>query len=359
MCPTNLREIGLALTVALGLLFGVPVFANSAESTFFKGKTIEVIVAYEAGSSQDLEARLVANHLGKHIPGNPKFSIRNMPGAGGLRALRYVYKTVAPDGLTIGFFGVTPPVEQLMAPYRKERGVLDFDVTRFRWLGSTGGNSYLFSVHRNSGIKTLKELLASKKTIKAGATRPGSTTFTGPALLREIFKAPIDIITGYSGGSDRDLAFFREEVHAVYSSWPSYVARNQSWLEQGIIVPIVMMGDRISDDDLMRWFKTKDVPHILELIEKKEDTQLVQLAIYPGSWGRLIGVPPATHDDRVNVLRTAFTALTTDKELMAENRRRKTEVYPMRWDVLEKMIKEYLNVSPDTVRRFIRTIEEN
>ena len=359
MSRIKLHTKWFSLIAAAGLLLSWPILGSAADSTFYKGKTIEMIVAYEAGSSQDLEARLIANHWGKQLPGNPQFRIRNMPGAGGLRAVRYVYKNVTPDGLTVGFFGVSSPVEQLMAPYRKEKGILDFDVTRLAWIGSTGGNSYLFSVHRNSGIKNLKDLLASKETIKAGATRPGSTTFTGPALIREIFKAPIDIITGYSGGADRDLAFFREEVHAVYSSWPSYVARNQDWLKQGLVVPIMMMGDRIPEEDLMRWFKTKDIPHILELVKKKEDIQLVRLATYPGSWGRLIGVPPGTPADRLDALRKAFAALAKDKALLAENERRKTQVYPMAWDVVGNMIKDYLDVSPDTVRRFLKVIEES
>jgi len=109
----------------------------------------------------------------------------------------------------------------------------------------------------------------------------------------------------------------------------------------------------------MRWFKTKDIPHILELVKKKEDIQLVRLATYPGSWGRLIGVPPGTPADRLDALRKAFAALAKDKALLAENERRKTQVYPMAWDVVGNMIKDYLDVSPDTVRRFLKVIEES
>ena len=325
---------------------------------FYRGKTITVVVAYEAGSSQDREARAVAERWNKHIPGEPAIRVLNMPGAGGLQAVKYVNSGVTPDGLTVGFFGASPPTEQLRATYQPpEGGGFDVDVRQMKWLGGMGGESYLFVVNAATPYKNIRELLSAPRPVRAGVTRPGSTTFTAPAILKEVLNAPIEIVAGYNGSSDRDLAFFRGEIDAIYSSWDSFVSVHKDWLAERSITPLVAFGQRVPQEEYAKHLGPIEIPHILDLVSREDDVALVRLATYPGQWGRLMAAPPRTPDDRVAVLRDGFAALANDPEFQAITTQRGFNITPIPGAQIEQMIGEYLGASPDTIRRYIKMVQ--
>jgi len=351
---------GPMLLVVMTLALAVSGAGFAGASTDFSGKTIKLIVAYPAGGNQDLEARVMAQVLPKHIPGNPRILVVNMPGAGGLQAVKYVYSAVEPDGLALGFFGASPPTEQLMADYVPTgRTLPGVDIGKFNWLGSSGGRGYVFVVRSDTPYKTIDDLLKAPNPVKAGATRPGSTTFVGPALLRETLDAPIDIITGYRGGSDRDLAFFRGETQSQYGSFSSLTTRNRDWLEEKLVRPLLLFGQKIPAEDLEAAFATSEIPHIRDLVKKPEDVALIDLAMAPGQWGRLIAAPPGTPSQTVEVLRKAVSELAKDPEFKAAVEKRGMSLSPLTGDEVDKRIRRYLDTDPATIEHFLNMVEES
>lgn len=347
--------------ISFSLMLMVLVVGTRVESSsFFEGKTIRFIVAYPAGGNQDLEARVIAQFLPRHIPGNPRILVLNMPGAGGLQAVKYVYSAVKTDGLSLGFFGASPPTEQLMADYLpKGQTMLDLDMRKFHWVGSSGGRAYIFIVRADTPYRTMGDLLKAPKPIKAGATRPGSTTFVGPALLKTTLKAPIDIITGYRGGSDRDLAFFRGETQSQYQSLTSLFTRNRDWLKEKLVRPMVLLGQKVPRNTLEQWFGKTDIPHILDLVKDPRSVALIDMALAPGQWGRLIAAPPGTPPERVELLRKAMNSLVKDSEFAAAVKKRGMTLNPLGGEEVGKRIQAYLNTKPQTVKRFLKMVDES
>ena len=325
---------------------------------FYKGKTLRFIVSYPAGGNQDLEARAIAAFLPRHIPGKPRIVVVNMPGAGGLQAVKYVHAAVKADGLSLGFFGASPPTEQLMADHLpKGKTMLNLDFRKFHWIGSSGGRPYMFIVRSDTPYKTMDDLLKASKPIKAGATRPGSTTFVGPALIKTTLGAPIDIITGYRGGSDRDLAFFRGETQSQYGSWTGLVKRNRDWLTDKLARPMLILGQKIPKKELKKWFDTADIPHIFDLVKKPKDVALINMALAPGQWGRLMAAPPGTPADRVQILRKAVADLIQDSKFEASLKKRGLALKPLTGEEVDKRIDAYLKTEPETVKYFLEMVE--
>lgn len=354
------RLFGVRILSVFFVLALVTAGLTGANASTFEGKTLKLIVAYPAGGNQDLEARAIAQILPKHIPGSPRVLIVNMPGAGGLQAVKYVYSAVKPDGLSLGFFGASPPTEQLMADYLpKGRTLPGVDMRKFNWLGSSGGRGYVFIVRTDTPYKTLNDLLKASSPLKAGATRPGSTTFVGPALLKETLQAPIDIITGYRGGSDRDLALFRGETQGQYGSFSSMVTRNRDWLKDKLVRPMVLLGQKIPAEELQEAFGTSDIPHISELVKKPEDVALIEMAMAPGQWGRLIAAPPGTPAETVMVLRKAVSQLAQDPEFKAVVKKRGMSLSPLTGAEVDQRVQSYLKTDPATVKHFLKMVDES
>jgi tripartite-type tricarboxylate transporter receptor subunit TctC len=351
----QLRIVLFVFTLILVISFG---FQGQA-ADFYKGKKLKLFVAYEAGSSQDREARMVAEFLPKHIPGNPSVIIVNMPGAGGLQAVKYVFSAVKPDGLSCGFFGASVPTEKLMAKDRASQAALDIDINQFNWIGSMGGKAYIFIVRGDTPYKSIYDLLKATTPLKAGATRPGSTTFIGPATLKATLKAPLDIVTGYRGGSDRDLAFFRGEVQFIYTSWTSMTKRYMDWLADNTARPILLAGKRLSAKEVKKQLGTTKIPHILDIVKKPDDVSLVGLAMTPGEWGRLVAAPPGTPPERVQLLIKAIRSMSQDPAFLLKNKKVGLALSPIPGNVVKKMIRDYLNTKPSIVKRYIEMVESS
>lgn len=96
----SLRELILAFC---GLIF-LASPSLSAESPFYQGKNLTFLINFAAGGPTDIEGRIVARHLAKHIPGNPTIIVQNMPGAGGVTGINFLGEAAKRDGLTMGYF---------------------------------------------------------------------------------------------------------------------------------------------------------------------------------------------------------------------------------------------------------------
>ena len=364
---TTIKRLATRLPLLAGLLTMVLLVgstaarAQSGGGSYLAGKTLTIIVNQGAGQTRDLEARVYAEFLGRNLPGNPKVKITNMGGAAGLRAVRYLHDAVKANGFTIGYVSSTLPTQQLLESRgAAKEAVLNLDLRKFAWIGASGGAARVFYVTKDVPYNTAKELLFGdrKFTIIVGATRPGSTTFTGPALLKEVFGAPIKILTGYKS-RERDLAMIRGEIKGQYGRWGGAISRNRDLFKDGTVKPLVSTGGRIPQADLDKLGIKQPIPDVFDLVKNQDDKAFLRVALNPSRWGSLIIAPPGSPKDRVAVLRKGFDKLRKDPKFHAAARKRDVALNPISGATAKKWVNDYLNSPAVLLQRYLDMVKKN
>jgi tripartite-type tricarboxylate transporter receptor subunit TctC len=324
----------------------------SAQAPFFQGKTITVIVGYQAGDGYDIWARLLTAHMGKHIAGNPNMIAQNMPGAGSMIAANFIYNVAKPDGLTMGSIGPSLYLDQLVG--KKE---VHFEWAKFSWIGSTENTPWLFYMKTDTPYKTIEDVRKASQPPKCSATGTGTSGYFIPKLLEEAVGAKFNIVLGYQGGAEQDLAFERGEVVCRALSIPTFFAREPfiTWRKQNT-VRILMQTGRKRDP------RMSDVPTIHELMnEHKTPTAtrgLVTAVLASGDLGRPFIAPPGIAPDRLKALRESFKKTMSDTAFLADVKTRKLEANPATGEELETIAKEAVSQPRDIVERMKKILGE-
>jgi len=206
---------------------GAPQAAH-AQSNFFEGKTIRLIVGFTAGGGYDAYTRTIGRHMGKHISGNPAIIVENMPGAGSMISANYIYKAAKPDGLTIGHFIGGLFLQQLLG-----KPGIEFDAAKFNYVGVPAQDNFVLGIAKSTGIADVDSWLASKQVIKFGGVASGSGSDDIPNILKATIGLPIQLVSGYKGTADVRLAFNSGEVSGLSNSWESTKSTWRKELETG------------------------------------------------------------------------------------------------------------------------------
>jgi len=323
-----------------------------AESDFYKGKQMKIVVGASAGAASDLYARVVAHHLPKHISGKPDIIVQNMPGGGSITAANYVYSVAKPDGLTLG--AVTAPIYFAQLLGRKE---VQFDWGKFTWIGTPEENDELFFIRSDQLYKTLLDLRKTSEPPRCGASGVGSTGFYIPKLLEEIFSLKINMVTGYPGAADVDVAVEKNEVHCRGTTISAFFGREpgRTWAKNGFVRFLVQTGDK-------RNHRLPDTPTIWELMDQEKGTEakrrLARVVLGPGAFGRPILATPGIPTDRVKILRDAYTQMLKDPEFVADANKRQWEINPVSGERLEALAKEVINQPPEIIERMKKVMGE-
>lgn len=316
-----------------------------AQADFYKGKTIRMVLGFSAGGTNDLWARAVARFWGKYIPGNPDVIVQNMPGAGSMIAANYVYGVGKPDGLTLGLISPALFFDQIAA--RKE---VQFDWSKFAWIGSPEETDEMLSVRSDSPYKTLDEIRKATVPPKCGATGTGTTGHYFPRLLEEVLGLKFNIVTGYPGASEIDLAVEKGEVHCRAGTTSAFFGREpgRTWAKTGFVRILVIGG-------MKRDPRVPDVPTIWELMEKERTPELgrrvATVILSPGFFGRPFVGSPGIPPDRVKILRESFMKTMSDAELLAEAEKRKWEPSPVSGEKLEALARDVIAQPPEVISR--------
>jgi tripartite-type tricarboxylate transporter receptor subunit TctC len=322
------------------------------QTLYYQGKTITIIVGYQAGDGYDIWARLLATHLGKHLPGNPSIIVQNMPGAGSMIAANHVYNVAKPDGLTMASVGPSLYLDQLVG--KRE---VQFDWAKFGWVGSTENTPWLLYMKADTPYKTFEDIRKAQDAPKCSATSTGTSGHFIPKLLEEALGAKFNVIMGYKGGSEQDLAFERGEVVCRSLSIPTFFAREPfiTWRKNGV-VRILMQTGRKRDE------RMPDVPTIHELMKEyktPESTKsLVTSVLASGDIGRPFITPPGIPVDRLRLLRDAFRATMSDPAFLSDVKLRKLEVDPDSGETLEAIAKQVMAQPRDIVERMKKLLGE-
>jgi tripartite-type tricarboxylate transporter receptor subunit TctC len=335
----NLARSRVVITV-LALAF-VARNVNAAEpANFYQGKTVRIVVGLAAGGGYDLYARTLARHLGKHIPGNPAIVVENMTGAGSIIAANYLYKIAKPDGLTIGHYLGGIALQQLLA-----RPGIEFDALKFRYIGVPAQDSFIIGVHKSTGITDVNSWIASKQMVKFGGIGPGAGSDDIPKILAAMINLPAQVITGYKGTAETRLAFNNGEVQATSNAWESTKSTWRNELDSGTL-KVVLQATLKSHPEL------KQIPVAYDLAKTDEAKTLLATVLRANSpTVRPFMAPPATPNDRLQILRKAFMETWRDPELIAEAKKARLDIESADGAELEQNIKEMFKLEPAQIAK--------
>jgi tripartite-type tricarboxylate transporter receptor subunit TctC len=336
--------------VSFALLFFFWASGVEAQTPFYQGKTITMIVGTKAGDAYDLYARLVGEYMTKHLPGNPNIISQNLPGAGSLIAANHVYNVGKPDGLTLGAIFPALYFEQLT-----KRPEAKFDWTKFGWLGSTVTSNHLLYMRSDTPYKTMDDVKNASEAPKCGATGVTSTGYYLPKLLEETLGTKFNIVSGYQSGQDIDLAVEKGELQCRSFTITAYFAREPfiTWRKKGFVRVLIQTGTK-------RQERLKDSPTIHELMDKYKTPpagrSLAKVVLSAGSFGRPIVTPPGVPADRLKILRDAFEKSVNDPGLLADAKKRRLEIDPTTWPELEALAKDVIDAPPDVVEKMSKLL---
>ncbi len=321
------------------LLLGASGSAHAqSPAEFFTGKTVTLIASVEPGGAVDLNARQVAKHIARYIPGSPIVVVRNMPGAGHLLAANFLYNQAPRDGTTIGTFINGLPLHQVTSG----QGVR-FDAAKFNWLGSTGVSNLTIMVWHTAGVSSIEDV--KKREVVLGATGVGSGSYIYAFGLNHLLGTRFRLVTGYKGINDIDLATERGEVQGRSgASLSGLLKEHPDWLRDRKLFPIVQIGFR--RDKLY-----PDVPLMHELKASEEQQRILRVLSSPILVGRPYMAPPETPADRVEALRTAFTAAMNDELFRKEAEQYSMELDPITGPELAKVVQDIIATPPDLLAK--------
>lgn len=321
------------LRLALFAVLGVCAVASSAAADdiadFYKGKSLVFAVGTGAGGEYDLQARLLARHIGRFIPGNPQGVPQNMPGAGGAKMAAWLYSVAPKDGTQFGIIMNNFPASQAVGAVD-----LHFDVTKFNWIGAIGALTQTITAWTASGAKTWEDL--KTKEYIAGASGRGAITYTLPAAMNALLGTRMKIVTGYQGGNDINLAMERGEAHIRSNSWSSWKTTRPDWIAEKKITILSQSGRRAAD--------LGDVPSLEDLTTNPDDRTIMELVVSGNYIGRPQAMPPGTPADKVAAMRAAFQATVKDPAFIAEVEKLRLELDPVSGEELQSYITKLQNV---------------
>jgi len=310
-----------------------------AQNDFYRGKSIDLYVNVSVGGGYDLYARMVARHMGRHIPGNPTIVPQNMPGGGGMRLANWLANVAAKDGTVIGALARASAFEPLLG----NKGA-QYNGTKFNWIGSANDEVSVCVAWFTSGIKTFED--AQKKELVVGSGGASDDTYQYPAILNNKFGAKFKMVTGYPGGNDINLAMERGEVQGRCSiPWSTVKATRRFWIDEHK-VNLLMQYSLSKHPDL------PNVPLVMDLAKTDEQRTILKLIFGRQVMGRPFATTPGVPPERVAILRKAFAETMADKDFLAEADKAKFEITPVSGEKIEELVQDvYRTTTPQLAEK--------
>ena len=326
--PRMLAAAAVALAVA-------PAANAQPVEQFFARKTITIFIGYTAGGSYDLYGRMVARHLGRHVPGQPTVVAQNMPGAGSLKAANYLYEVAPKDGTALGVVVESAALEQALA-----NPAALYDAAKFTVVGRVATSNNIFMQWHTSKVQSIEDSKRLESSL--AGTGPGSIAETVPRLLNALAGTRFKLVSGYPASTPAMLAMERGEVEGASSSWAAVSVAKKDWLRDKKIKIILQTAPERSAE-------LPDAPALPEIGSTAEDKQVYQLYASGSAIGRSVIGPPDLPAERVKALREAFNTMVKDGDFIAEIRKTNVELDPLPGERVQELIARTLSV-PAAVR---------
>ena len=346
-------KTGVIRLIALILGTWVSVVNVDAQSEVdFKGKTIRLVIGTSTGGGVDLYARLVAQFLGKHLPGDPVIIAQNMPGASSVVAANYLYVVAKPDGLTLGALQGGAFFDQVLG-----HNTIKFDWAKFTWIGSPERLEAQLYMRADSPYKTLEDIRRAAEPPRCGGAGTGATGYFVPKVLEETLGLKFKTVTGYQSGGEIDIAVERGELHCRAFDIGSFVGRDptRTWFKNGFVKSLIQTGRR-------RDPRLGDVPTLYELMDKQKTPdalrRMATVVLSSGGFGRPMVAPPGLSADLARTIRDGYAKMIKDPAFIAEVKKRRYDLEPVSWEEMQNLAKEVTTQPADVVER-VKHILEN
>jgi tripartite-type tricarboxylate transporter receptor subunit TctC len=314
-----------------------------AQPDFYAGKQISLLIGTTAGGGYDAYGRLLARHIGRHIPGQPAVVAKNMPGAGGLAAANYLFNRAPKDGTEILIVQNGLPFERLFHTLSPDGKNALFDATKFGWIGSATQTVFVTVTWHTSGVRTLKDAMARETIL--GASGPGADSNILAMLSNNLLGTKFKVVLGYGGATEVSLAVENGEVQGeAGKDWTTLTATKPQWIKNRLINILVQMGMRAHPD-------IKDVPMAIELARSPQDRQIMELVFTKYGMARPFLTAPGVPPERLALLRRAFDAAMSDPVVIAEATKLGMELSPVRGEDVEAMVVKMMSTPDDLAAR--------
>ena len=308
-------------------------------------KPLSIYIGYSTGGGYDVYGRIVARHIGKHMPGTPNVIVNNMPGAGSLRLANWLYTVAPKDGTVMGVVARGVAFDTLLG-----MPGASFEATKFNWIGSANDEVSVCVSWQTSGVKTFQE--AIDKGLIVGGTGGSADTDQFPRVFNGVLGAKFKIVTGYPGGNDINLAMERGEVLGRCGwSWSSVITTKPEWLKEKKMNVLVQLA-------LSKHPDLPDVPLISEFAKDDLQRGVFKLVFARQLMGRPFLAPPGVPADKVATLRKAFMETMKDKDFLSEADRAKLEITPVEGEVVQKVVAEAYAMQPEVIALTAKVLKE-
>jgi tripartite-type tricarboxylate transporter receptor subunit TctC len=332
-----MRPIASACVLAAILASAGSGHAQSV-AEFYRGKSISLEIPTSVGGGYDVHARLLARHMGRHVPGNPTIVPKNTEGAAGLRLANSLYNAAPKDGTAFGIFLRSLPFEPQFG-----NKAAQYDATKFTWIGSPSSEVSICVAWHTTGIKTIDDLLTREMLV--GSLGPSADTTVYPRVMNGVIGTRVKIIHGYPGGNDIMLAVERGELGGRCAwSWSAAKATRRDWIEQKRVHILVQLG-------LSKHPDLPDIPLIVDLAKRPDDRDILKLVFARQEIAWPFVAPPGLPKDRADALRAAFDATMKDQAYLAEAAKAKLEIMPVAGARIQRLIDELYATPAPIVRK--------
>jgi tripartite-type tricarboxylate transporter receptor subunit TctC len=333
------RPAVVACSLAAGMLMAIMTQTVRADpiADFYRGKQVSVVIGTSAGNDYDFRARLIARHMGRHIPGEPMMVPRNMPGAGGVNAANWLASIAPHDGTTLHMIMTNMMQAQAVGTH----GV-QFDTRKFRWVGNTTSSPNVANSWHTTGVTDIEQVKSREFILGAPAGTAGVTYGT---VMNALVGTKFKIVTGYPGGNEVNIAMERGEVDGRGSnSWASWKSTKPEWLKEKKIIMLVQVG-------LTRSPELPDVPLLLELVSNDLDRKVMTFLSAETAISRAVVTTADVPPERLEALRRAFDATMKDPLFIAEAEKAKMDISAMTGEESQKIADSIVNTPPEVIAR--------
>lgn len=337
------RRALLAAAAAAGLV-ALPFSAALADDVadFYSGRTVTIYVGFGPGGGYDLYARLAADFIGDHIPGNPDVIVENMPGAGGRLAAQHLYNRAAQDGTAMGL--IVQSVAMDSATGEIPGGV---DAADFNAIGRLTANYELGLVWHTSDVTSFED--ARAREVSFASTGAGSASFFVPMMLNEIEGTQFRVIAGYQGAAAARLAVEQGETDAFMTGLAGLRVSNPDWLENELVRPIWQLAIEPHPD-------YPDVPAVGQMGQTDAERAMLQLVAGAAEVGRSLLAPPNVPAERVEALRRAFDAMIEDPAFLDAAAERNHEIDTLTGEELQEVLLAQMAVDDEVIEMVRRHV---
>jgi tripartite-type tricarboxylate transporter receptor subunit TctC len=336
-----------AAGISVTLIATVAVAATPASAAdSYASKTIEWIVGAPPGGGYDIYARVVARHLGRHIPGEPTVVVKNMPGAGSAKAAQYI-QTIAPkDGTSVA--GVMPGA--IMGPLLDDHSAPMFDPNKVRYVGTANSGTRVCVTLKSGKIQKFED--AQKIKAKFGGSAPNDSTFEYGYLHKHTSGALWDIVPGYRGTPDMALAMERGEIDGVCGwDWSSFKSQKPDWIKDGK-VNVLMQVSIEPHPELTKM----GVPSVFQFVKDNEAKKVVELVISQTVFHRSYIAPPETPPAQLEILRKAFDETMADPALLDDAQKMRIDIEPLSGAKVQEVVSRLYTTPKDIIEHARKAI---